>query len=670
MSGLELLAPLGLIAAIGVPLVVLFHMRHTTPRVLPVPTLRFWRAAIQEQPQQSRFHRPPLSLLLLLHLLIVALLALALTRPATSRALAGITQRTEPQHLILMLDGSTSMSATDTPDGRTRFEDARAEAVRRIDALREGDVATVLILGTHLTTMEATDVAGFHSLHDRLAGLPLPGGRADLNQALSLAGDLVLPKLNDQVVLLSDGDLTADPGTVLAVGAPIELMRFGGAATSNIAITDLTARAAPDNPTQQQLYIRIANFSSNEVKVPVKLEADKVALDSAEVTIKANGAADLIRNLPAGAVNVTVTAGGKDALPADNRASIALAKDDALALRILLFSDSPSALQRALTVLPGATVTTKTTGDVDTTPVTDAYDLVVYDGFTPAASDLPNLPMLIVHPPQTGLFTANGVLAQQTADRIRADDPLLNGVELAGVTFGQTPAFLMDAGETEVAGAANGPFIFRGPAPTTGQPMVVLAFDVAASNLPSRIAFPILIANVASYLAPSALPSSVPLGDPVVYRARSDAVSVRITPPDGKPVDIKLSSTAPSDPTKPATGADVLRDVAFADTGQPGQYQVLALDANGKTLAKGSFIVNAGHERESDLRANPDLPGILATAHARNQSGSLGSLSDLWPALALGALALLTLEWLITVLPRRRKVVRMSAPASGGVSHG
>jgi hypothetical protein len=610
-------------------------------------------------------------LLLLLHLVIVGLLAFALTRPATSQALAGLTQRTEPQHLILLLDGSTSMSATDTPDGRTRFEDARAESVRRIDALREGDVATVLILGTHLTTMEATDVAGFHALRDRLSGLPLPGGRADLNQALRLAGDLVLPKLDDRVVLLSDGALTADPGTVLAVGAPIELMRFGGAATSNIAITDLTARAAPDNPAQQQLYIRIANFSPNEVKVPVKLEADKVALDSADVTIKANGAADLIRNLPAGAVNVTVTAGGKDALPADNRASIALAKDDTLALRILLFSDAPSALQRALTVLPGATVTTKTTADVKTTPVTDAYDLVVYDGITPAANDLPNLPMLIVHPPQTGLFTANGVLAQQTADRIRADDPLLTGVELAGVTFGQTPAFLMDAGETEVAGTSHGPFIFRGPAPSTGQPMVVLAFDITASNLPSRIAFPILIANIAGYLAPSALPSSVPLGDPVVYRARSDAASVRITPPNGKPVDIKLSSaSAASDSTKPAAGAGVLRDVAFADTGQPGQYQVLALDANGKTLAKGSFIVNAGHERESDLRANPDRPNILATAHATNQAGSLGSLSDLWPALALGALALLALEWLITVLPRRRRVVRQTTPASGGMAHG
>jgi hypothetical protein len=227
----------------------------------------------------------------------------------------------------------------------------------------------------------------------------------------------------------------------------------------------------------------------------------------------------------------------------------------------------------------------------------------------------------------------------------------------------------MDAAETEVAGTSNGPFIFRGPAPSTGQPMVVLTFDVAASNLPSRIAFPILIANIASYLAPSALPSSVPLGDPVVYRARSDAASVRITPPDGKSVDIKLSSTTPADPTQPSTGAGVLRDVAFADTGQPGQYQVLALDAHGKTLAKGSFIVNAGHERESDLRANPDLPSILATAHARNQSGSIGTLSDLWPALALAALVLLALEWLITVLPRRRRVIRGTAPASGGISH-
>src|SRR5690606_11693506 len=128
------------------------HMRHTAPVVRSVPTLRFWLAAMQERTETARFRRPPLILLLLLHLLIVAAIALALARPVASQTFGGLGTRTEPKHLILLLDGSTSMVATDTPSGRSRFEEAREKALERLNELREGDVATVVLLGTHPLT--------------------------------------------------------------------------------------------------------------------------------------------------------------------------------------------------------------------------------------------------------------------------------------------------------------------------------------------------------------------------------------------------------------------------------------------------------------------------------------------------------------------------------------
>ena len=89
---MSFLAPLGLAALIGVPLIILFHMRHFTPIERPVPTLRFWLAAEPTRTDDSRFRLPPLSLLLVLQLLAVGLLGLALARPAVSDALAGIAQ--------------------------------------------------------------------------------------------------------------------------------------------------------------------------------------------------------------------------------------------------------------------------------------------------------------------------------------------------------------------------------------------------------------------------------------------------------------------------------------------------------------------------------------------------------------------------------------------------
>jgi hypothetical protein len=686
MSGFSLLAPLGLVALVGLPLVVLYHMRHTTPVVKPVPTLRFWLAAVDQQTEQARFRRPPLTLLLLLHLVIVGLLAFALMRPAATDAWAGLGRRTEPEHLIILLDGSTSMEATDTPSGRTRFEEARTAALQRVSGLHEGDVATVVLMGTHPTTLEATDATSLKALRDRLGRVAAPGGRADLNAALQLAKDLILPGMADRIVLLSDGALAVDPTLVKDVGAPIEFQRVGRSDTGNVAITDLSARSSPDNPNQQQLFARIVNFSNDQVTAHVTVNADGIKVDSDQqsVPIDANGETQVvIKDLPAGAAKVTVSVQADvagqpvDAFPADNSASLVLARGAELGLRILLVSDLPGPLQRVLTVLPGAQVTTQSTTD-NLTGAGDAasqgpFDLVVYEGFTtPDAASLPNAPLLFVNPPRDGLLPTDGTrtMVEPTVTSVIANDPLLTGVDLSGVTFGETPIHTLSATDTVIVGASDkngpgsGPLIYRGRVQSTGQPMIVLAFDLndAKTNLPQRVAFPILMANMANELAPSPLPSAVPLGDPLRYRPRAGTATVRIVPPGGAPVDLAVAvggdSAANATGTTAAgtTAADsgALREVVYADTGQSGEYKISELDATGKETGGGTFVVNAGHTRESDLRSNQELPGVLATARTAADAGSHTSLADLWPTLVAFALAVLGLEWLWSVLPRRR----------------
>jgi hypothetical protein len=184
--------------------------------------------------------------------------------------------------------------------------------------------------------------------------------------------------------------------------------------------------------------------------------------------------------------------------------------------------------------------------------------------------------------------------------------------------------------------------------------MVVFAFDVALSNLPQRVAFPILIANVAGELAPSPLPSSAALGEPLIYRPRPGAATVRVTPPLGEPVDLEIGVAAETEADPGAAQTETLRETTFADTGQPGQYLVTELDAEGNEIGSGRFVVNAGHPRESDLTPNPELAGVLAAAEATSDAGEARSLADLWPALVLAAFVVLLLEWLLTLLPRRR----------------
>lgn len=686
---MSLLLPLGLAALITLPIVVLLHMRHTTPTPRPVPTLRFWLAAEPEQTAQTRLRRPPLTLLLLLHLAIAALLALALARPVTTRAWTalGLDLRTEPQHLILLLDGSTSMAATDTPAGATRFDEARDLAVGRLESLREGDVATVLLLGTRTSSFGATDAAGLGLLRERVAGVRPPGGRADLDAALGLTQDLLLPNLDDRVLVLSDGALAADPGRTAELGAPIELATVGGTGdgpAGNVAVVDVAARATPSNPDLLELYARVVNFSPTEVAVPVALVGGGLEIGRQTVTLPPNGgSAQLSWPLPPEVTEATVRVESDDALTADDEATLTLRPEDEadLSLRVLLVSDAPSALQRGLASLEGAEVTTESSANLAAATAGADFDLIVFEQSAPAPEAAgrvvaPNAPLLVVNPPPGGAFETDGAMLEPTVGRLRAQDPLLAGVDLAGVTFGETPVYVLGGGQSEVVGAEEGPLIFR--AEVGEQPAIVFAFDVSASNLPRRVAFPILIANAVQELAPSPLPAAVPLGDPLRYRPRVEAATVRVSPPaaDAPAIDLPLAvggggaaEPAAGEDVSGAPGAERLREVIFADTGQPGVYRVAELDGTGAEIGGGRFWVNAGHPRESDLRPNAELAAALAGAQAGAVDATdRASLPDLWPLLAGLGLVLLGVEWLATLLPRRRDMgwgTRSMRPAAG-----
>lgn len=672
MNGLQLLAPIGIAALIGVPLVILFHMRHSTPNERPVPTLRFWLEAAPTRTDDARLRRPPLSLLLILQLLAAAALGIALARPAVSEALAGLGQRTEPTHLIVLIDGSTSMSATDTESGISRFELARQEALERIGSLRQGDVATVMVLGTQMDTFQATNNAALQSLRERLSTLAAPGGRADFNAALRLTQDLILPGIDDQIVVFSDGAIAADPSLVAEIGAGIEFVPLGGMATPNLAVTNLVARASANNPASHDLYARFANFSDEQVTAPVRVLADGLVVSEEPVTIPAQGAIDYdVAHVPDGTRRVTVTLDAPDQLMADNEASLILAQSPELSQQILLVSDVPGFLQRALTSLPGAKVVTVSTieslnGEVPP----GAYDLVVYDGFSPSDASLAAVPVLFINPPLDGVLPTDGVMTAPAIERIRADDPLLAGVDLAGVTIGETPVHRLDGTQSEIIGADEGPLLYRGQAPDADQPMVVITFDLNRSNLPLRVAFPILIANIVAELAPNPLPASVPLGDPLHYEPAADVRTIEIIPPSGEPVtlDVGVNDAAAGDAldTEAMDGASArppsLREVVFTGTGQPGDYVISETDLHGRTRDGGVFVVNAGHEQESNLRANDDVSQTLALAQGSDSGQASATLQDLWPVLAAVALALLVVEWLwATVAGRRRPRVARSA---------
>ncbi len=416
---MNLLAPLGLLALAAIPVIILLHMRHTTPPRRPVPSLRFWQAANPRPAEERRWRRPPLSLPLLLQLAAAILLAVALARPATAGQLAALAPglHGEPEHLILLLDGSTSMSALPTAGGEGRWETARQETISRLAPLRAGDVATVILMGTRPQTFTATDDATLISLRERLTTVAQPGGRADLDAALTLAGDLFLPNLERRIVVISDGAVTVDPLVVAAAAAPIELVTAGGAtddaARANLAVTDIAARNAASGSGTTGLYVRVANFGPQPVTVPVALLGDGLEIGRTEVTVGGGAAESVSWLLPPGVNEITARLDRGDMLMADNAADIlpGEAATASIAPRILLVSDLPGALARALMAIENVQVVVEPSDNI-TAVAAGGYDLIVFDRTAPPTETLLKIetPSLWVAPPVGGPFaTGDGV---------------------------------------------------------------------------------------------------------------------------------------------------------------------------------------------------------------------------------------------------------------------
>jgi Ca-activated chloride channel family protein len=657
---MSLLAPLSLLALIGVPLIVLFHMRHTTPPQRHVASLRFWQAADPRPAEERRLRRPPLTLPLLLQVLAVVLLAFALARPATANQIAAIAPALhgEPQHLLLLLDGSTSMTATPPGATQSRWESAREEALARLAPLREGDVVTFMLLGAHPLTETASSNAGLVSLRQRIAELPLPGGRADLDAALSLAADLRLPNLERSLVLISDGAVTVDPGVASATGAPITLVVPGGAEEDaqrgNLAVTEIAVRPATDGSGILTLFASLVNYGTEPVNTSVTVIGDGLDIGRGETTLAPGGdPAALQWVLPPGVGEIRVRIDASDQLPADNTATILPLSDGAsgssIAPHILLVTDLPGALARALMSLDNVQVSIEPSDNVAAIAAAN-YDLAVFDRVAPPADLVDRLPApsLWVAPPPDGPFPIADEVSEPEVTRIRAGDPVLDGVDLAGSTFGPSPTFILGPDDTEIVGTADGPLLFQ--TQLGAQPALVLTADPETSNLPKRVAFPILVANMVGALAPDGIPAAVPLGESLVYTPRAAAARVEITPPEGEPTSLTVSETQTTD-----------RDVVFTGTGEPGIYIVTEYDALDLPLGSTRFVVNAGHRLESNLRADPNLAPALAAATGVTTAGQREERVDLWPILALAALGVVVLEWLWALWAARNRVHRATA---------
>jgi len=599
------LLPLGLLALLTLPVILLLHLLRERRRRVAVPSLLHWQN-LPRKLEGERIRRLPLTLLLLLQLLVAALIGLALGWPQLAGALGGTARQ-----LAIIIDTSTSMAARD--GASTRFALARERARMALSSMGSGDRAILITAGPNarvVASAHATDVSALLEALDQLR----PGGTGtDLNGALTLAEASFDQQHARQVLVISDGALP--PASERTVAAPLDWQQVGDD-QPNRAIVAFAARPAGANV---QVYARAANFGPTPIRTSIQLYGDDQALGSRNVAIAAGGETELTWTLPAGYSWLRAALDGRDVLPQDDDGFLSLAQ--IRPVKALLVSAKPDALRRALVAIPGVSVTVIEPADYPPAP-SIAADLTLFDSFLPQV--WPNGAILALNPPPSStLITVRQHSISQVPGELTRSGATLEGLGLEGVRFGSPRQLVPPAWAATQLALGDTPLIVRGRSGV--HEIAIWSFDLADSNLPTRLAFPLLVARTVRDLTPPALPTSIIAGARLALRPDPRASAINLRGPEGMQASVAVSAS---------TQIDALT--------LPGFYQ-LEERAGGTTIFRGQVAVNAGAAIESDLRSRPAPP--LVGVEQPAASGPQREVRDIWPWLALGALAVLMLEW-------------------------
>lgn len=633
---MSLLAPaaLGLLALL--PIIVAMYLLKLRRAEQVVSSIYLWRRMVRDVEANAPWQRLRRNLLLVLQLIFLTAIILALARPFTWA------EGASSQAVILIIDTSASMAASDVPPNR--LEAAKNQAQQLLNGLPPDARVTLIAAGDRARVLLPSS-QDRRLIRQTLRQLQTGSGGADFTTALELASAVAARQPETEIVVFSDGRWSV--AERLAVRGQVRYQPVGVHGENQaISLLSLETASAPitSDPTSQSrlsVFIQVTNYGENPAQRRLLLFADGALANAFDLQIPpATARAVVAEDLPGETQVVEARLEGEDALALDDRAWAVHRRVEPLA--VTLVSQGNLFLETALALLPGFEVTTVKPADWENNPPQtepEAARLTIFDAHVPLTATLPASNLLFIAPPaSSAYFTVTGTVEQPLPRPEDPSDPLLRHIDLQAVSVLDAVRILLPGwARAVVSGDLAGesvPLLFAGE--VDGRRVAVLAFDLHRSDLPLQVAFPLLMSNLAAWLAPGGgrgVPTQVSPGEALTFSLPPQASAVSITRPDGT-----TSTLLPQG-----------RQVTYADTGQPGVYHLtwqIPASAEEDQSAALDFAVNLFSPQESDLK-----PAANLTVNAVENSGQAARSSqarrEWWRALAAMALVVLTLEWLV-----------------------
>jgi uncharacterized membrane protein len=619
---MRLLSPLALgLLALAVPLVLLYFVRVRRRDVL-VPSVLLWAAAARPQHAVSFFRRLRADPLLLLQLLALGLLALALARPAVMVLGEG------ERRAIIVLDVSASMNARDVSP--SRFEVARSQAAALVRGLGEGAEVMVMAAGAQPQVL-----APFNRERDRaLAALrraeptDAPARLADaLGTARALAG--TDPRTEIHVFTDASRSLPATPATTDTRLRWSTVGRRG----ENVAITAFSVRKAYTDPHAYEAYAALVNYSTEARAFEFTLEVDGRPVARRPVQLEPTvRRAMIVPFTHEGGGIVTARLHLDDDLATDNVASGVLPPPRPIA--VALVSHGNLFLEQALRTDPQVVLEVRA-------PETyaggmEGADVVVLDSVRLPRTGPGRFVLVNAVPDDVPLEVVGRLERPEILDWDRRH-PVMRHVDVGRVQVGTALQVRPVGVGRALVETSRGPLVYA--LEEADRKAVFVGLDLFQTDLPLRVAFPILLSNALRWLHPAVFDQAsvqFPAGEPLRVPLPHGVTEATITTPRGRDVLVPVS-----------------RGLAtFSDTTEVGVYTITT--AQGRTRV----AVNLLDADESDLAPRP-LP---APAGPAPEGAALVPVQrELWGVLVALAAAVLLIEALLYWRRRSGWSLRLAA---------
>lgn len=646
LSFAQIAAIFGAAAVFATALYILKLRRRT----VPVPFAKLWEKILRDKEATSLFSRLKRLLSLLMQLALLALLAFALGDPRAAATLL------EGRNLVVLVDASASMQATDVAPAKDRLEAAKDEVRKVIRGLGGSDRMLIAQMDAAITPLGPTS-SDAAELERALDAIRPTDARADFPRALRFAADSLRGVRNAEIVVVSDGRLgeAVDASGKVRLPDDVKLTYLPiGRGVRNVGITAFSVRRYPLDKSRYEVMLEVTNTGPETEDIELGLYADPQVgaaegrgqlVDLTKLRLKPGERLPRFYPSLSGAsraleARIAPLGDGKDELPADDRAFALL--PERRRAKVLVVTPGNTYLEAALLLdeyLDVQIASPREYAD-EIAPSGARPDVVVFDGATPA--DAPRAHAIYLDPRGPGApVKIEGEMKSPGFDRIDRKHPIVRWTALDDVNIAHARKLVPQPGDKVVGASVEGPLLVTGQ--RGGYKFVALGFDPRESDLPLRVAWPLLLLDSINYFTDEDAEyiSSYRTGDvwrvPVVTRTGQ----ARLKPPGGGDLLVPVHegravylgeragfyeltgaegwdpSVAPAD--APASGGPAATTAAFAAN---------LLDADESAI-----------ETAKELVVDGKKAGELSTFQ-------IGVRRELWIYLLLAAVALTALEWI------------------------